>query len=144
MNYYPEQIRVFTVGELCSILKETFDEPQFKGLFVDAEIESKNIRNGHVYLGLRDSTTSSLRQAKIQGIIWASTAAKMTVKYQVGDVIRIRAGLNFYEGNSSISLIISSLEVLKSKEGINLLKKKQLLVFLHVHVCLLLIELTNQ
>lgn len=120
-------VREFSVGELCNILQSVFDSPDFKGLYVIGEIINKTVRGGHVYLDLADLDDTSIRKPTIKGIIWKSTADRLSVKYEVGDVIRVQGGLNYYSGNSSISIVINSLSILRSKEGKNLLAKRMLL-----------------
>lgn len=127
MSYFDGLVKEFTVGELCNILQTVFDNPDFKGLFVVGEIINKTVRGGHVYLDLADPDDTSIRKSTMKGIIWKSTAERLSVKYEVGDVIRLQGGLNYYSGNSSISIVINSLSILRSKEGKNLLAKRMLL-----------------
>lgn len=119
--------RIYTVGELTGILHQTFQDPQFQSLVVVGEISNKTIRSGHVYLDLTDPDNTTLRRANMRCIIWASTAKRIGDDFGVGDVVQVRGGLDFYAGNSSLSLIANSLTVIKSKEGKNLLQKKRLL-----------------
>lgn len=123
----PLQERVFTVGELCDILRDTFRNPSFQGLLVIGEILKKTVRNGHVYLDLGDPEDTSLRRPTMKGILWESTARRLLFPFEVGDVVQLRGGLDFYPGNSSLSLIASTLFVVKSKEGKSLLNKRRLL-----------------
>lgn len=119
--------KFFTVGELCDILHNTFEDPQFQSLGLIGEITSKTVRSGHVYLDLTDPDDTSLKRKSMKAIIWASTLRYIHNEFAVGDVIQVKGGLQFYTGNSSLSFIISSLIVIKSQEGENLLKKKKLL-----------------
>lgn len=118
---------VYTVGELTGILHRTFQNPQFQSLVVLGEIANKTVRSGHVYLDLTDPDNTTLKRANMRCILWASTAQRIGDDFGVGDVIQVKGGLDFYAGNSSLSLIANSLRVIKSKEGKNLLQKKKLL-----------------
>lgn len=118
---------ILSVGQLSAILKAAFGNPAFQNLWVVGEIVNKTVRNGHVYLDLADPDDTSLRRASIRGIIWASTAARIFVEYGVGDVITCKGNLDYYQGNGSVSLIISTLVMQKPKEGKALLAKRRLL-----------------
>lgn len=127
MDEYLESPREFTVGQLCMVLETLFDNPEFQSLFLVGEIINKTVRNGHVYVDLADPDDTSMRKPTMKGIIWKSVAERMSLKYEIGDVVRVQGGLNYYQGNSSVSFIIRSMGMLRSKEGKNLLAKRKLL-----------------
>lgn len=119
--------KVLTVGELSGLLKGFFNGEMFQGFFLEGEILSKTVRMGHVYLELGDPNDVSLRKPVMRAIIWKSVAARIFVSYGIGDLVTAKGNLDYYQGNSSVSFIVSSLSVKGSKEGMALLLKKKLL-----------------
>lgn len=120
-----EQKQILTVGQLSDILADCFENPSFKNLWLEGEVSNIVTRGGHIYIDLADPEDTSLRRAIIKGIVWASVASR-TPHFEIGDNIRVRGELNYYKGNSSISFIISYLQVDNSL-GKALLKKRKLL-----------------
>lgn len=127
-----DNVRVYSIGQLSSLLTEAFSNPYFQNIWIEGEIVSKNIKNGHVYLDLSDTDDTSLRKPIIKAIIWKSIAYNLKETYEVGDVIKVKGSLNYYPSNSSVNIIVSYLVKSQNTLGKNLLLKNKLLNKLNV------------
>lgn len=119
--------RVLTVGQLSELVGELIESEPLQHLYLQGEVVSKNVRNGHIYFDLGDPDDTSLKRAAFSCIIWRSTAARLETDFQVGDVLLVKGGLNYYAPSSKVSFVCWNLDILSSGEGKALAAKRKLL-----------------
>ena len=93
-----------TVSALTDQIKGTL-ESTFSNVFVEGEIGQINMhRSGHVYFSLKDE------DARIDGVIWRSTVARLTYRPNAGDQVLVFGRLSVYAPHGSYKLVVSRLE----------------------------------
>jgi exodeoxyribonuclease VII large subunit len=100
------------ITNICEILKNSLPNKKFK---VQAEVSQPKISHGHLYLTLKDETST------IKSIIWRSTYEKLKDKLNDGDNITVFGKLDYYGLTGTISFIIDSII---ENEGIGSLQLK--------------------
>jgi exodeoxyribonuclease VII large subunit len=93
-----------SVTDLTDEIKQLL-ENGFIHVWVEGELSHLNVhRSGHVYLTLKDS------DARIDGVIWRSTVARLTYRPDPGEQVVVRGQLNVYAPQGSYKLIIDAIE----------------------------------
>lgn len=95
---------VISVMELNQILLRKIQTSDVANLRVSGQINGMSTSGGHIYLTLKDEAAS------IRGIIWRSTAARMQKLPANGDQVVVTGGIQFYDKQGTVSLIISKIE----------------------------------
>jgi exodeoxyribonuclease VII large subunit len=95
----------FTVSELSAALKRTVED-SYGYVRVRGEISGYKgpHGSGHVYFALKDE------RAKIDGVIWKMTFARMRVKPEEGMEVIVTGKLTTYPNRSSYQIIVETLE----------------------------------
>ena len=119
--------RILTVGELSELVSSVLESPYLQRLTLQGEVVSKTTRSGHIYFDLGDPDDTSLRRATFSCIVWRSLAFKLEVNFEVGDVLLVTGGLNYYPPSSKVSFICSKVQIWDQGEGKALAAKKKLL-----------------
>jgi exodeoxyribonuclease VII large subunit len=98
-------IAEFTVSELSNALKRTVEDT-YGYVRVRGEISGYKgpHGSGHVYFALKDE------RAKIDGVIWKMTFARMRVKPEEGMEVIVTGKLTTYPNRSSYQIIVETLE----------------------------------
>jgi exodeoxyribonuclease VII large subunit len=98
-------IAEYTVSELSAALKRTVEDA-YGYVRVRGEISGYKgpHSSGHVYLALKDE------RAKIDGVIWKLTFARMRMKPEEGMEVIVTGRLTTYPNRSSYQIIIETLE----------------------------------
>lgn len=116
-----------SVSELSDILKACFENPAFKDLSVYGEVYSIKIGR-YTYIEIGDQgkkqTDSPILKCAFSSFYQRSVNFN---DIKVGDVISIRGALSYYAHGSSLTFWGRDVEILRSQEGKNLLKKKKTL-----------------
>ena len=105
MNDSPPNVAEFTVSELSAALKRTVEDT-YGYVRVRGEISGYKgpHGSGHVYFALKDE------RAKIDGVIWKMTFARMRVKPEEGMEVIVTGKLTTYPNRSSYQIIVDTLE----------------------------------
>jgi exodeoxyribonuclease VII large subunit len=105
MNESQPNVAEFTVSELSAALKRTVED-NFGYVRVRGEISGYKgpHGSGHVYFALKDE------RAKIDGVIWKMTFARMRVKPEEGMEVIVTGKLTTYPNRSSYQIIVETLE----------------------------------
>src|ERR1043165_2688714 len=95
----------FTVSELSAALKRTVED-NFGYVRVRGEISGYKgpHSSGHVYFALKD------QGAKIDGVIWKMTFARMRMKPEEGMEVIVTGKLTTYPNRSSYQIVVETLE----------------------------------
>jgi exodeoxyribonuclease VII large subunit len=104
---FPTRKTAYTVAEITALLEETIDAHPVLGHSVIVQGEISNVKRssrGHVYFTLKDATAS------INGILWASTAARLNFDLHDGLEVYLTGRLEIYRPSGSYSLVASKLE----------------------------------
>lgn len=116
-----------SVSELSDILKACFENPAFRSLSVYGEVYSIKIGK-YTYIEIGDQgkkqTDSPILRCAFSSFYQRSVSFE---EIKVGDVISITGSLSYYAHGSSLTFWGRDVEILKSQEGKNLLKKKKIL-----------------
>lgn len=91
---------IMNLKGLSLLIKQNLPKNKIKLL---VEIREPKIRNGHMYLNLKDD------YGYIQAIIWKSNITPDIRSLVDGDKVNIIGNLNFYQNRCSLSFIISNL-----------------------------------
>lgn len=91
---------IMNIKGLSSLIKQNLPKNKIK---LSVEIREPKIRNGHMYLNLKDD------YGCIQAIIWKSNITPDIRGLVDGDKVNILGNLNFYQNRCSLSFIISKL-----------------------------------
>lgn len=97
---------VFTIKELSELIKLNLPKDKIN---LVAEVREPKIRNGHMYLTLKDDN------GYINCIIWKSNINKNILNLKEGDKINVNGSLSFYQNRCSLSFIINSLNSIDGK-----------------------------
>ena len=93
-----------SVSELTKQIKVAL-ENTFINVVVEGEIGQINHhRSGHVYFSLKD------QDARIDGVIWRSTAARLKHRPDAGEQVVVHGKLSVYAPHGSYKLVVSRLE----------------------------------
>lgn len=112
----------YTISEISELISEVFKDPFFQNISIKGEIVSKQVKNGHTYLTLVDSESSS--KATLKAIIFSWSNNYIKTKYQEGDEVILRGDFSYYSGFGTISLICKSVALYG--EGMELVRLKRL------------------
>jgi exodeoxyribonuclease VII large subunit len=95
----------FTVSELSAALKRTVEDA-YGYVRVRGEISGYRgpHTSGHVYFALKDES------AKIDGVIWRMTFARMRIKPEEGMEVVVTGRLTTYPNRSSYQIVVETLE----------------------------------
>src|ERR1041384_688502 len=96
----------FTVSELSSALKRTVEDA-YGHVRVRGEISGFRgpHSSGHCYFALKDA------DAKIEAVIWRSTAGRMRIKPEEGLEVVVTGRLTTFPGKSTYQIVIDTLEL---------------------------------
>ena len=105
MNESQRNTAEVTVSELSASLKRTVEDA-YGYVRVRGEISGYKgpHSSGHVYLALKDE------RAKIDGVIWKMTFARMRMKPEEGMEVIVTGRLTTYPNRSSYQIIVETLE----------------------------------
>jgi len=105
MNESQANIAEFTVSELSAALKRTVEDA-YGYVRVRGEVSGYKgpHGSGHVYFALKD------QGAKIDGVIWKMTFARMRMKPEEGMEVIVTGRLTTYPNRSSYQIIVETLE----------------------------------
>jgi exodeoxyribonuclease VII large subunit len=105
MNEPQPNIAEFTVSELSAALKRTVEDT-YGYVRVRGEISGYKgpHSSGHVYFALKDEG------AKIDGVIWRATFARMRIKPEEGMEVVVTGRLTTYPNRSSYQIIVETLQ----------------------------------
>jgi exodeoxyribonuclease VII large subunit len=105
MNESQANIAEFTVSELSAALKRTVEDA-YGYVRVRGEVSGYKgpHGSGHVYFALKDEG------AKIDGVIWKMTFARMRMKPEEGMEVIVTGRLTTYPNRSSYQIIVETLE----------------------------------
>jgi exodeoxyribonuclease VII large subunit len=110
---------IFTIKELSELIKDNIPRDKINLL---AEVREPKIRNGHMYLTLKDDN------GYISSIVWKSNITEEIKNLKEGDKINIIGNLSFYQNRCSLNFVINKLISVEGKgqlmiEYENLFKK---------------------
>ena len=88
---------IITLTDLGNIISKALPKTNFN---IKAEIRQPKIKNGHMYLSLKD------KLSEISSIVWKNTEID---EVKDGDIVNITGKLNYYQPRGSINLVISSM-----------------------------------
>src|SRR5215207_3040084 len=105
MNDSQPNVAEFTVSELSAALKRTVED-SYGYVRVRGEISGYKgpHGSGHCYFALKDE------RAKIDGVIWKMTFARMRIKPEEGMEVIVTGKLTTYPNRSSYQIIVDTLE----------------------------------
>src|ERR1044071_7670063 len=105
MNESQPNVVEFTVSELSAALKRTVED-NYGYVRVRGEISGYKgpHSSGHCYFALKDQS------AKIDGVIWKMTFARMRIKPEEGMEVVVTGKLTTYPNRSSYQIIVDTLE----------------------------------
>src|SRR6476646_9955296 len=105
MNESQPNVAEFTVSELSAALKRTVED-SYGYVRVRGEISGYKgpHSSGHCYFALKDD------RAKIDGVIWKMTFARMRMKPEEGMEVIVTGKLTTYPNRSSYQIIVETLE----------------------------------
>ena len=105
MNDSQPNVVEFTVSELSAALKRTVED-SYGYVRVRGEISGYKgpHGSGHCYFALKDE------RAKIDGVIWKMTFARMRIKPEEGMEVIVTGKLTTYPNRSSYQIIVDTLE----------------------------------
>ena len=105
MNDSQPNVAEFTVSELSAALKRTVED-SYGYVRVRGEISGYKgpHGSGHCYFALKDE------RAKIDGVIWKMTFARMRIKPEEGMEVIVTGKLTTYPNRSSYQIIVETLE----------------------------------
>ena len=104
MDASSRQPQPLTVSELTEQIKSVLED-SFRQIWVEGELSHLNPhRSGHVYLSLKDEG------ARIDGVVWRSTVARLQYRPDPGEKILVRGKLNIYAPQGGYKLIVESIE----------------------------------
>ena len=86
MDYQRKEF--YTISEISELISEVFKDPFFQNISIKGEIVSKQVKNGHTYLTLVDSESSS--KATLKAIIFSWSNNYIKTKYQEGEELILR------------------------------------------------------
>ena len=86
-----------TLNDLGNIITKSLPKTNFN---IKAEIRQPKIKNGHMYLSLKD------KMSEISSIVWKNTEID---DVKDGDIVNVLGKLNYYQPRGSINLVISSM-----------------------------------
>jgi len=93
-----------TVTQLTEQIKSVLED-SFRHVWLEGELSHLNPhRSGHVYLSLKDEG------ARIDGVVWRSTVARLQYRPDPGEKVIVRGKLNVYAPQGGYKLIIDSIE----------------------------------
>ena len=99
-----EQPHAISVSELTGHVKAIL-EGTFPGIWVSGEISDlSRPRSGHLYFTLKDE------QAQIRGVIWRSTAMRMSQKIEEGQSVLCFGDVEVYAARGAYQLIIRKVQ----------------------------------
>ncbi len=99
--------KVYTVGELTRILKRVISKDPVLGDRIVLRGEVSNLKQssrGHVYFSLKDD------EASINGVIWASTVARLSFELEDGLEVFVTGSLDIYAPNGTYSIVTKKIE----------------------------------
>ena len=106
MDASSRQPQPLTVSELTEQIKSVLED-SFRQIWVEGELSHLNPhRSGHVYLSLKDEG------ARIDGVVWRSTVARLQYRPDPGEKILVRGKLNIYAPQGGYKLIVESIDPL--------------------------------
>jgi exodeoxyribonuclease VII large subunit len=97
---------IFTIKELSDLVKNNIPKEKINLL---AEVRDPKIRNGHMYLTLKDDN------GYISSIIWKSNITNDIKNIKDGDKINVIGNLSFYQNRCSLNFIINKLINIEGK-----------------------------
>jgi exodeoxyribonuclease VII large subunit len=105
MNDSQPNVAEFTVSELSAALKRTVED-SYGYVRVRGEISGYKgpHSSGHCYFALKDE------RAKIDGVIWKMTFARMRIKPEEGMEVIVTGKLTTYPNRSSYQIVVETLE----------------------------------
>jgi exodeoxyribonuclease VII large subunit len=97
----------YSVSEITSLLEEAIEDHPTLGRSVTVQGELSNVKRssrGHVYFTLKDA------EASIGGILWASTALRLTFDLKDGLEVYLTGRLEIYKPSGNYSIVGSKME----------------------------------
>lgn len=97
----------YTVSEITALLEDAIEDHPTLGGSVTIQGELSNVKRssrGHVYFTLKDAG------AAIGGILWASTAARLSFDLQDGLEVYLTGRMEIYKPSGSYSMVGSKME----------------------------------
>src|SRR5215207_3608437 len=105
MNDSQPNVAEFTVSELSAALKRTIeDDYGYVRVRGEISVYKGPHTSGHCYFALKDD------RAKIDGVIWKMTFARMRVKPEEGMEVIVTGKLTTYPNRSSYQIVVDILE----------------------------------
>ena len=101
------QKSAYSVSEITALLADAIEDHPTLGHNVTVQGELSNVKRssrGHIYFTLKDPTAS------IGGILWASTASRLTFDLKDGLEVYLTGRLEIYKPSGSYSLVASKIE----------------------------------
>jgi exodeoxyribonuclease VII large subunit len=94
-----------TLNDLGNIITKALPKTSFN---IKAEIRQPKIKNGHMYLSLKDKTS------EISCIVWKNTEID---EVKDGDIVNVTGRLSYYQPRGSLNLVLSSMELDSDEVG---------------------------